>query len=322
MKSVFKFLIPSIVRSGALKNTFCAFMVLIFSQTSFCQTADSTSPKKTNTKRYHVNYLTGSGILAAGFVTDYFAISQLQSKPQITDAELLALNTDVINPIDRWALHQDPSQRKTYSKISDVMQPPLFVILPVLLGLDKKVRKDWLDILFMYAEGHIITFTIYNYSWFGAMFQDRFRPITYYTELSLPERKASGNRNSMFSGHVGSTAFASFFIAKVYCDYHPEIGAAKYLLYAAALVPPVVMGYLRVKALAHFPSDGLIGLSLGAAVGIILPELHKFNYKGITLGMSCTPEAIGLSLCWKFPVHKFSGSEKTSLANLLAPQQE
>src|ERR1700680_4424820 len=104
MKTVFNFFIPSILKSGALKNNFCAFMVLIFSQTSFCQTVDSASPKKTNTKRYHVNYLTGSGILAAGFVTDYFAIKQLQSKPQITDAELLALNTDVINPIDRWAL--------------------------------------------------------------------------------------------------------------------------------------------------------------------------------------------------------------------------
>ena len=322
MKAVFKFLIPSLVKSGASRNTFCALIILIFSQTSLCQTADSTSPQKTNTKRYHVNYLTGSGILAAGLVTDYFAIKQLQSKPQITDAELLALNTDVINPIDRWALHQDPSQRKTFSKISDVMQPPLFVILPVLLGLDKKIRKDWLDILFMYAEGHIITFTFYNYSWFGAMFQDRFRPLTYYTELSLPERNASGNRNSMFSGHVGSTAFASFFIAKVYCDYHPEIGAAKYLLYTAALVPPVVMGYLRVRALAHFPSDDLIGLTLGAAVGIILPEIHKFNYKGISLGMLCTPQSMGLSLCWKIPVHKFSGTDKSNLANLMAPKQK
>jgi hypothetical protein len=57
---------------------------------------------------------------------------------------------------------------------------------------------------------------------------------------------------------------------------------------------------------------------LGAAVGIILPEIHKFNYKGITLGMLCTPQAMGLSMCWKIPVHKFSGTEKSSLANLLS----
>ncbi len=105
-----------------------------------------------------------------------------------------------------------------------------------------------------------------------------------------------------FSGHCASVAFTSFFVAKVYCDYHPDLGAAKYLLYTAALIPPVVMGYLRVKALAHFPSDDLVELiTLGSAIGIILPELHKFNYKGVTLGMSCTPEALGLSICWTPP---------------------
>jgi hypothetical protein len=180
--------------------------------------------------------------------------------------------------------------------------------LPALLGLDKKIRKDWLDILFMYIEGHIVTHTVYAYSWFGPMFQNRFRPLTYYTNLSLADRRKEGNRNSLFSGHVGSTAFTSFFIAKVYCDYHPELGAAKYLLYSAALVPPLAMGYFRVKAMAHFPSDDMVGLTLGAAVGIILPEIHKFNKKGITLGMFCTPDAMGLSLCWKLPVHGLSMS--------------
>jgi membrane-associated phospholipid phosphatase len=90
----------------------------------------------------------------------------------------------------------------------------------------------------------------------------------------------------------------------VYCDYHPDLGGGKYLLYTAALIPPVVMGYFRVKSLAHFPSDEMVGLSLGAVIGIVLPELHKFNYKGISLGMLSTPDAMGLSLCWTLPVHK------------------
>jgi hypothetical protein len=285
----------------SFKHVFLVFAILLISNISFCQSSDSA----TKIKRYHVNYLTGGAIIAGGLATDVFAISRIKDKPNLTDAELLALNPDAINPIDRWALHQDPGKYHKYSKISDEIEPPIFLILPALLGLDKKIpKKEWLDILFMYIEGHTITFTFYNYSWLGPTFQNRFRPITYYTQLPLAARTDGGNRNSFYSGHVASVAFTSFFVAKIYCDYHPDLGGTKYLLYTAALIPPVVMGYFRVKSLAHFPSDEMVGLSLGAAIGIILPELHKFNYKGITLGMLCTPDAMGLSLSWTLPVHK------------------
>jgi membrane-associated phospholipid phosphatase len=276
--------------------------VIFINYDAFCQSPDSTA----KTKRYHVNYVSTSAIIAGGLATDYFAISRIKSKPNLTDAELLALNTDVISPIDRWALHQDPSHYHMYSKLSDGLEPPLFILLPALLGLDKKIpKKDWLDILFMYMEGHTITFTFYNYSWLGPTFQNRFRPLTYYTQLPLKDRMNGGNRSSFYSGHSASTAFTSFFVAKVYCDYHPDLGATKYLLYTAALIPPLAMGYLRVKALAHFPSDDMVGITIGAAIGVILPELHKFNYKGITLGMMCTPDAMGLSICWTPPDHKY-----------------
>jgi PAP2 superfamily len=290
------------VGSAYFKNVLALMALSIIGQAAFCQQADSTVKHK----RYHVNYFTGSLIIAGGLATDYFAIDRIKNKPDLTDNELLALNTEVINPIDRWALHQDPNQREHFSKISDYIEPPIFIILPLLLGFDKKIKKEWLDILFMYIEGHTITFTFYNYSWLGPTFQNRDRPLTYYTSLSTADRKSGNNRNSFYSGHVASVAFTSFFVAKIYCDYHPELGAAKYLFYTAALIPPVVMGYFRTKALAHFPSDDMVGLTLGAVIGIVLPALHKVNYKGITLGMQCTPEAMGLSLCWKVPVHKYS----------------
>jgi PAP2 superfamily len=300
MKAFFKMFYPFMVKSGFNNFRCVALFCLIFNHSAFCQS--NLVPAKT--KLYHVNYLSGAIIIAGGLATDYPAIGRLKDKPEITQTELLDLNPDIINPIDRWALHQDPSQHLKYSKISDIAEPPIFIILPALLGFDKKIRKDWLDLLFMYLEGHTITFTFYNYSWLGPTFQNRDRPLTYYTSLPLADRINGGNRNSFYSGHVASVAFTTFFIAKIYCDYHPDIGAGKYLLYSAALIPPVVMGYLRVRALAHFPSDAMVGLTLGAVIGIVLPELHKFNYKGLTLGILSTPQSTGLSLCWTLPVHK------------------
>ncbi|MDP4147769.1 MAG: phosphatase PAP2 family protein [Bacteroidota bacterium] len=290
---------------------------LVFGQVANGQSPDSTltrsrdSSGKTSPvspaspRRYHVNYVTGSMIIAVGLGTDAFAVSRIKNKPGLTDAELQALNPDAVNSFDRWALHQDPSGYRNYSKLSDLIEPPLFIILPALLGLDKKIpKKEWMDILFMYLEGHTITFTFYNYSWLGPTAHDRFRPLTYYTQLPVADRKDGGNRNSFYSGHTASVAFTTFFVTKVYCDYHPDLGASKYLLYTAALIPPVIMGYFRVRSLAHFPTDDLVGLSLGAVIGVVLPAMHKANYKGVTLDLFSTPDATGVSLCWKLPVHR------------------
>jgi PAP2 superfamily len=285
------------LRSGTL-NIFCLSLGLTYCLTAFCQTPDA-APK---TKIYHVNYFTGSLIIAGGLASDYPAIGRIKGKADISNAEILDLNPNILNPLDRWAVEQNPSQYLMYSKLSDDIEPPIFIILPALLGLDKKIRKDWLDLLFMYAEGHVITFTFYNYSWLGPTFQNKFRPITYYTSLPMADRTTGNNRNSAYSGHTASVAFTSFFVAKVYCDYHPD--ASKVLWYTAALIPPLAMGYIRVRALAHMPSDCMTGLTVGAIVGIVLPQLHKFNCKGITLGMLSIPGASGLDVCWTLPSQK------------------
>src|SRR6185312_12900103 len=122
--------------------------------TTSTRPADSTGPS-VKPHRYHVNKVTGSIIIGIGLGTDAFAISRIKDKPDISTAELQALNPAHVNSFDRWALHQNPSGYKNYSKLSDIIEPPLFILLPAMLGLDKKIpKKDWLDILFMYIEGH------------------------------------------------------------------------------------------------------------------------------------------------------------------------
>jgi len=260
---------------------------------------DSILGKTLDRKIYHVNYISGSFIIAGGLASDYPAIGRIKNKPNLTSDEILNLNTSLVSPLDRWAINQNPSQYLMYSKLSDDIEPPIFIVLPALLGFDKKIRKDWLDLLYMYIEGHVITFTFYNYSWLGPTFQNKYRPITYYTSLPLADRITGNNRNSAYSGHTASVAYTSFFIAKVYCDYNPD--ASKFFWYSAALIPPLAMGYIRVRALAHMPSDCMTGLSVGALVGIVLPQLHKFKCKGISLSMMNIPGATGLDVGWVIP---------------------
>ena len=286
--------------------TLLSFCIYTFSQSSdsTVKINDSTvkAVKKEKIKRYKVNYWVTGSIIAVGMVSDYFAIGRLKGKPSMSDEDLAFWNSeaqkDLINSIDQWALKQDPSQMTLYKDISDYGQTLTF-LLPSLLIIDKKIRKDWLDLLLMYVEGHTITFTFYNYSPLGPTFQNRWRPIIYYPEIDLDERKSGHNLNSFYSGHTASTAYSTFFMAKVYSDYHPELKAKKYLLYLAACVPPFIVGYARVKALAHFPSDVAVGFGLGAIIGIVLPELHKNRkFKNFSLGMFESPYGMGLTVGW------------------------
>ncbi|HKR03615.1 MAG TPA: phosphatase PAP2 family protein [Bacteroidia bacterium] len=245
---------------------------------------------------YKINAWISGGIFIAGSVGDVIAIPRILNKKEITDAELASLNPDVLTGFDRWALKQNSAKRVHYDKLSDNVLAGI-LILPFTLALDKDIRHDGWKLLLMYCESQAITFSIFNYSYLGPTFQDKIRPMAYYTDIPMEDRRDGNNRNSFFAGHVSTATSATFFMTKVYCDYHPEIGSKKYLLYAAATVPALAMGYLRVLALKHFPSDILAGMTIGAVSGIAIPALHKLRSKNINLGFYASPEgAMGLSM--------------------------
>ena len=107
------------------------------------------------------------------------------------------------------------------------------------------------------------------------MFTNRYRPFAYYDELPTPDKTGDGTSDSWFSGHTAVTATSSFFMAKVYSDYHPELGAKKWIFFAAAVIPPAIVGVYRIKALKHSPTDVMMGTAVGAALGILIPHFHK-----------------------------------------------
>ena len=285
-----------------MKNIFCFLTILFFSFNAFCASTDTIVKK---TKLYHVNYPVVVVLSAGLMISDLFAIGRIKGKTAITDEELIFLNTDapkLLNSIDHWALEQKPSERHQWQQISDIGQIPIY-LLPCLLALNKDIRKNWGDLLLIYLEGFTTTFTFYNYSFLGPTFQNRYRPMAYYSYFTDEERKNGNNRNSFYSGHVASCTYSTYFMAKVYCDYHPNMAVAtKCLVYFAASIPPVFMGYARVKALDHFPSDDAVGFLLGAVSGIVIPELHKNPCsKNLSFGMFSMPDATGLSIRWNLP---------------------
>lgn len=260
---------------------------------------NSTKKARSSEATYEVNYWISGGIALTGVLTNSFAHDRLRSKPGMTEEHVNLITSKGINRFDAWGLRQDPAGRNEAAKTSDRILYSS-AILPFFLFLDKDIRQSWLDISLMYAEAQAINSNLYGWSPFGPTFVERYRPAVYYDELPLNERNFGNLRNSFYSGHAGSTATATFFAAKVFADYHPGLGGKKYLLYAAASLPPAMVGYYRVKALRHFPSDVIAGGLIGASLGILIPELHRRAGRRASFSATYSEEAKGLGMIYRF----------------------
>jgi membrane-associated phospholipid phosphatase len=284
------------------KNRFILIEFIIFSLAVIgpVNPVYSQSPVRDTTFHpYHVNYWVTGGILIAGFAAEKNGVHWISEKTNLTNAEFQTLDRIDFAAIDRWALELDLSSMSYYVQLSDNVLMGI-VILPALTMLDHNIRQDWLDVLLMYSETILITNNLYLYSPFGPTFVNRFRPVVYYDALGDSEVRTRGsNRNSFYSGHVASAASASFFTAKVFCDYHPELGWKKYLVYGAAAIPPLILSYIRLRALSHFPSDLLVGFGVGALCGILIPEIHRIGIENTSLGLYSSSEGTGIRLKWQ-----------------------
>ncbi len=254
-----------------MKRILVLILICILINGANAQVAESKTEKV-----YKLNYKTEIPITVGMFGLNFLGFDQLSKKPTLDKMQISALNKNNIWSFDRVAVNQSYPAPKNIYTISDIGLWTSY-LLPSLLFIDDKIRNDWLDITLLYFETQAINLNVYL--WCGPVFTKRVRPIVYYQQTSMDYKLGKETTDSFFSGHVSMAAGASFFMAKVYSDYHPELGAKKILLYAAALIPPAFVGYCRYRGFMHFPSDILIGAAVGAAVGILVPHFHKITRK-------------------------------------------
>jgi membrane-associated phospholipid phosphatase len=218
-------------------------------------------------KLYRMNYKVDVPVIVVGFTATAYAFSKIYSKVNTPDGTVSQLDKNNIPVFDRWATqyHDLNMDRISYYPFYAVMP------LPLILFLDKKMRKNAGSIGLLYLEAFAYTGVIYGGS---VYFVDRYRPDVYNTDLRMDYRHNGNYRNSFFAGHVAVTATSTFFMAKVFNDYHPD-SKWKWVAYGGAAAATLGMGYMRLEAGKHFPSDILIGAIVGTASGLLTPTLHK-----------------------------------------------
>jgi len=253
-------------------------------------------PEKAQEKVYKLKRWVDGPLIIGAFIANDLGRKKTNNKPRIDSATIVSLNPNDINWFDRGATRQDASYGITAAKISDYGMNVTF-ILPALLALDKEIREDWFNILMLYLETAALTGDFD--SWVVGSFIDRNRPLLYNPDVPMSYKRLYNTPNSFYSGHVASTASASFLMAKVYSDYHPELGIKKYLFYAAAAIPPTFVGIYRYKAGMHYLTDIISGLIVGASFGILVPHLHKIREPKLVFVPVSGPY-LGMAMSFRF----------------------
>lgn len=244
-------------------------------------TSANASPYKLNTGQESWLIGTGLGISALGLYLDH-------GKSSIKESDLNSLNKASLNQLDEnfagnWNVNA--------AKNSDILLISSFAAPGIFLATK-------------YADYQLIgiisfeTFLINNSLTFlskGSF--NRYRPYTYQSEAPLDKKLDIDSTRSFFSGHASNITAGLVLTAKMYADYHP-LAASRFVVWSAALAGSFYGSWLRVEAGYHFPSDVLVGMLWGGAVGYWIPEIHKQNSSKIVLPF-IHENALGLSFSWR-----------------------
>ena len=106
----------------------------------------------------------------------------------------------------------------------------------------------------------------------------RARPYAYNPNVPDEVRMATDAYNSFWSGHTANTAAITFACAQM-VQLSDASSSAKTITWVAAAAWPMAVGFYRVRAGKHFPTDVIVGYIVGAGIGLAVPYIHQLGKK-------------------------------------------
>jgi len=149
------------------------------------------------------------------------------------------------------------------------------------------------------------------------------RPFTYNPNVVHDNAACKAyNRNnpdanlSFYSGHTAHVASVIFFTNSMLWFYKPEYRSKDWVWMASSLLPALV-GYQRVLAGKHFPTDVFAGYVAGAAIGFLIPRIHENNeYDSDLTGDFLL--GLGTGLVMQYALIKLLGNRKVNRHDCMA----
>lgn len=255
-------------------------LIMLFISMNFIA-QESSSPYKTE-------FWKDGSWIAGSTALNVLGVITIQNKDGLTDNDLANLDRNDIWKINRGAAGN-------YSANADELSyVPFYASFasPILFLLGEDERKNFGQISVMFVETMATTGALFTIT---AGTVQKSRPLVYNENLSAKERKDSDAQRSFFAGHTAATAAATFFSAKVFHDFNPDSPAVPFV-WAGAVAVPAYVGYLRTKAGKHFLTDNLIGFGIGAACGILVPEIHKIGNERLDVYPTAQTNVMGTGI--------------------------
>jgi undecaprenyl-diphosphatase len=237
------------------------------------------------------------GMLTAGGFGFAFLLGAVLGTGEI-QPPLPAIPPSSLLSIDRGAVTQtiDP-HASTYSDIGLYTAVGFAVLDPILSGLRDGTDAMIVD-AFMYAESASLALTLTDVTKIAVR---RPRPIDYINcgpvvtgGTTSPSTNPGCNSTdlglSFFSGHASTVAAigaTATYIAFVRSPQSPR----PWVTLGVATALTAFVSYERVRAGEHFPTDVIAGSMAGAAIGILVPHLHRHKEEAppVWIGAAPTP---------------------------------
>jgi undecaprenyl-diphosphatase len=164
----------------------------------------------------------------------------------------------------------------------------------VLDSVSSAFRDSWEAALtdgVMYAEAGSVTLAVDDIVKIAVR---RPRPIDY----AAANKGNTSNTDlalSFFSGHEAGLA-AITGTATYLAFVHSPDSPRPWITLAGGVLLTAFVGYERVRAGAHFPTDVLMGALAGASVGVLVPQLHRGGTRPVWIDLAPAPNGTGGSL--------------------------
>ncbi|MEZ4886531.1 MAG: phosphatase PAP2 family protein [Chitinophagales bacterium] len=237
---------------------FCSLFLTCYNQVELVAQVDNPYVIK---GKLDIPLMLGSGLAVT------ISAKKFKNKPFLNTDELDALDPSTLKGIDTWAFKRKSIQAQQASDILLVTSP----IAPLLLLADKDARNHAGQIGFFFLE---VGFINYSLTALTKELVKRKRPYLYDRELPYEIRQSPAATSSFYSGHAALSAGFYFMSAKMFQDFNPDSKLRPFVWGTAAVVPAIT-GFLRVRGGKHYPTDVIVGYLVGAAVGILIPQVHK-----------------------------------------------
>jgi undecaprenyl-diphosphatase len=263
----------------------------------------STAPPLAAGQHFVLDPVADGALTAMGFGFS-FLLGEVLSTGEIKPPPITVSSSNLLS-IDRTAVTQTiDTSASTFSDVGLYATVGFAVLDPILSGF----RDGWDAAVvdgFMYAESGSLALTLTDVTKIAVR---RPRPIDYIRCPLVngqpnpgPDCESTDLGLSFFSGHA--SAVASIGATATYLAFMRDPHSARpWITLVASTALTTFVSIERVRAGEHFPTDVIAGALAGAAIGVLVPHLHRHVQEAppVWVGASPVPGGAALSLEGRF----------------------